>query len=74
VIVARIPLFVTEARRSATQFVLQWTGGSGLYQLQQRTNLSVGSWENEGGPTTALGFTNDLLLGSVFYRVQSLSN
>jgi len=74
VIVARVPVFITEARLSASNFILQWSGGSGSYQLQQRTNLATGTWENVGASTTATGVTNNVSGASLFYRVQSLPN
>jgi len=74
VFVARVPVFITEARLSAGQFITQWLGGSGLYQLQQSTNLSSDSWDNVGSPTTNTDVTNNVSGGSFFYRVQSLPN
>jgi len=32
-------------------FLIQWTGGAPPYQLQSRTNLSDGTWQNLGLPT-----------------------
>jgi WD40 repeat protein len=74
VVVARVPLFITEAAPQGNEFILRWAGGSGSYQLQQRTSLSSGDWENSGVPTTATGFTNSTPSGTVFYRVQSMPN
>ena len=48
-------------------------GGSGLYQLQQCTNLTSAAWQNVGAPTTATSATN-IISGTAFYRVQSLPN
>jgi len=74
VIVARVPVFITEARLSASNFILQWSGGSGSYQLQQRADLTTSTWQDVGAPTTATGATNNVSGGSLFYRVQSLPN
>jgi len=72
-VLARMPLFITECTLSGGNAVLRWTGGSGLYQLQRRANFAAGSWENVGGPTTASAATN-VISATVFYRVQSLPN
>ncbi len=72
VVVARVPLFITDARFGTSGFSLEWSGGSGQYQLQQRTNLDTGTWENVGAPTTATGITNNVSGYSLFYQVQSL--
>ena len=73
VIVARMPLVIDEITRFGNETVLHWQGGTGLYQLQSRTNLMLGSWENLGGATTNTVATN-LSSTTLFFRVQSLPN
>jgi hypothetical protein len=72
VVLARMPLLILDARVLASQFVLEWQGGTGLYQLQQQTNLVGGAWRDIGGPTTDTIFTTNMNASGVFYRVQSL--
>jgi len=72
VVLARMPLVITAISRGSGQTVIQWQGGSGHYQLQQRTNLSSGAWQNVEGPTTSTRATNNLSNANIFYRVQSL--
>jgi len=77
VAVARLPLLMTPASRQGGRLMLEWDGGSGLYQLQSCTNLTQGLWHNVGEPTTATCVTNSVtntLSGAVFYRVESLPN
>jgi WD40 repeat protein len=73
VIVARMPLVILEFSQSNSQSVLGWQGGSGLYQLQSRTDLSAGTWQNVGSATASTSATNSIS-GTAFYRVQSLPN
>jgi hypothetical protein len=73
VVVARMPLILSEVKRVENQIVLSWQGGSGRYQLQSCTNLIIGTWQNMGGPTVDTTATNTIS-GTVFYRVQSLPN
>ena len=72
VVVARIPLYMSEISRSGDQLILRWQGGTGRYQLQQRVDLTSGEWQNASEPTTDTSFTATVSGGTVFYRVQSL--
>ena len=73
VVLARMPLWITDVIRNDGQLITHWQGGSGLYQLQSRPSLTSGEWQNVGTPTTATSATNTVA-GTVFYRVQSLPN
>ena len=72
-VLARMPLFFTEVSRAGNQLTLGWSGGTGLYQLQSTTNVVSGPWQDMGVPTAATNATN-AVTGTLFYRVQSLSN
>jgi hypothetical protein len=50
---------------------LSWSGApGGTYQVQRRSSLSSGSWEDVGAPTTATESTDTISTGSsMFYRV-----
>jgi hypothetical protein len=49
---------------------LSWSGAPGrTYQVQRRSSLSSGSWEDVGAPTTATESTDTISTGSMFYRV-----
>jgi len=71
VVLARMPVVLDSITRTGNQTILHWQGGTGLYQLQSRTNLSVGSWENIGTTTTNTVATN-VNSSTLFFRVQSL--
>jgi len=66
-------LFLDHITRTNDQTILHWQGGSGLYQLQSRTNLTTDAWQNLGPATTNTSATN-FNSSTTFYRVQSLPN
>lgn len=73
VVLARMPLWISDVTRNGNEVILQWRGGSGRYQLQGRNSLSAGQWGNIGNPTTNTVFSH-VCLSPMFYRVQSLTN
>jgi WD40 repeat protein len=73
-VLARMPLVVDSVANAGNQTVIHWQGGSGLYQVQQCTNMGTAFWQNVGGPTTNTSATNNMPAGNVFYRLQSLPN
>ncbi len=50
---------------------ISWQGGTPPYQLQRRSSLTQGSWENVGSTTTATEATDTVTGSAMFYRVQS---
>ncbi len=52
VFAARVPLWIHPLRQEGNKLLLSWSGGSGQYQLQQRTNLLEDTWQNAGGVLT----------------------
>lgn len=73
VVLARMPLVINEFTRSGNETVLNWQGGSGLYQLQSNPNFATNGWQNLGPATTNTCATN-LSPATLFFRVQSLPN
>jgi len=71
VVLARMPLLLTDVSLVGGQLILGWSGGSGRYQLQSTTNVASGPWQNVGEPTTATAATNPVA-NTIFYRVQNL--
>lgn len=69
-VLARVPLYITEFTLDGAQAVLRWNGGSGLYQLQSCTNLLDNSWGNIGAATTNT-FATNTTSATLFFRVQS---
>jgi len=49
--------------------VVRWEGGTSLYQLQGRTNLTA-AWEDVGAPTDDTSYTNVLTQPMMFYQVK----
>ena len=70
-VVARPPLVLDTITRTGNETVLNWQGGSGLYQLQANTNVTTNGWQNVGAPTTNTVATN-VAATTQFFRVQSL--
>jgi hypothetical protein len=71
---ARIPVVITNVVRRNAQAALEWQGGSGLYQVQQTSNVASSTWENLGSPTTNTNATVPATNPAAFFRVQSLTN
>ena len=72
VVLARMPLLLTEAGVRTNTFQLQWQGGTGLYHVEQRTNGLAGPWEVIAGPMTNTNLTVPMTNSSSFFRVQSV--
>jgi hypothetical protein len=66
---APAPLRLEIPSISTTQILLNWTGGQGPYQVQQRDSLSAGSWVNVGDPTDAISVGLPRQGQARFYRV-----
>lgn len=62
---------ITSIRLNSGMVVLSWEGGLSPFQLQMRTNLTTGAWQNAGGSTINRGATNSFSPPATFYRVQS---
>jgi WD40 repeat protein len=74
VTIARMPLLLDPPTRQGSQMQLHWNNLNGPYQVQQRTNLAAGDWENLNGPTTNTSLTVPLTNSGAFIRVHSLTN
>ncbi len=73
VVLARMPVTLDTITRTGNETVLNWQGGSGLYQLQANTNFTTNGWQNLGPATTNTVATN-VSTATLFFRVQSLPN
>jgi len=71
VVFAHVPLWVDSITQSNGKVVLNWQGGSGLYQVQARREMDKGDWHNLGAPTRRTTFTH-ALSSQFFYRVISI--
>jgi len=58
-------------RRPDGSLNIQWTGEAPPYQLQSRTNLNTGDWQDEGAPTDQTSATVQLEGTMKFFRVLS---
>lgn len=47
-----------------------WEGGVGPFQLQRRSNVAQGAWENVGNPTESNQATDNLGTQQMYYRVK----
>jgi WD40 repeat protein len=71
---ARLPLWLNSFTYAGPNGLLSWSGGDGHYQLQQRTSLTDGAWQNVGGVLTNRMAEVPLQNPNSFYRVISLPN
>jgi len=62
-------LRLTGIERQPDGMVIQWTGGAPPYQLQSRTNLNAGDWQDLGSPTDQTSATNPPTGDKGFIRV-----
>lgn len=56
-------------RQPDGSILIQWTGGAPPYQLQSRTNLSEGDWQNLGAPMDQTSVTNPPAGDAEYFRV-----
>jgi len=62
-------LAITEVSVVDGMITIRWMGGQAPYQLQRRTSLSSGDWENVGSPTSEASATDTIAESIMFYRV-----
>jgi WD40 repeat protein len=72
VVLARMPLLITDASVRTNAFQMEWQGGSGTYQVQQQTNVSSGAWQVIAGPFTNTNLSVPMTNRNAFFRVQSI--
>ena len=73
VVLAWMPLWISEISQTNNEITLRWEGGRGRYQLQACRSLGSSQWQNLGPPTTNTTVTS-ACMAPIFYRVQSLPN
>ena len=77
VAVARVPTWITGFAANGQSGILEWTGGSSLYQVQQATRLA-GDWVTVATVTNAVTSANRATLRltnpAAFFRVVSPTN
>lgn len=74
VVLARMPLFITEAAVRTNAFQLEWQGGTGLYHVEQSSDVVSSSWQVVAGPFTNTGLSVPLTNGNRFFRVRDANN
>jgi len=71
---ARLPLFISSFTQAGSDGLLSWIGTGSHYQVQQRTNLVDGAWQNFGDVTTNKAAEIPIQLPGAFYRVMVITN
>lgn len=61
---------ITRPSKTANHVRLEWWGGSGLYVVQQSTNLAVDQWRDIFGPTNATSLELSFTGSAALFRVQ----
>ncbi len=69
-VAAAVPA-ITSVTRSSSDLTITWLGGIAPYQVQKRTSLTAGAWQNDGAPTSGNTATVIITGGEGYYRVQS---
>lgn len=64
-------LHITGITKNGSDITITWEGGTAPYQLQRRTSLTTGDWENVGGTTGSTQATDTIGDGPMYYRVGS---
>jgi len=62
-------LLLTGVEHEPEGIVVRWTGGAPPYQLQSRSNLSEGDWQDLGLPTDQTSVTNPPAGDAEYFRV-----
>ncbi len=65
------PLSITSVKADAGVLTIKWAGGTAPYQLQRRSALDSGTWQNAGPITSNTETTDTPGAGPMFYRVVS---
>jgi len=73
VILAELPLWISNSQRAGTDLTIQWQGGSGPFQLQSIPEVGSQTWEDIGPPVTGGTVSAPISASSAFYRVRDLS-
>ncbi len=63
-------LRITSITTENNQVTIHWEGGLAPYQLQRRSALNAGDWENVGSPVNGTEAGDTISSGAMFYRVQ----
>lgn len=72
-VVSQVPvadLEVTDISVANSTVTIKWQGGQGPFQLQRRADVTQGTWEDVGTPTSASEATDTVGPQSMFYRVK----
>ncbi|HNQ74649.1 MAG TPA: hypothetical protein PKN95_13745 [Verrucomicrobiota bacterium] len=63
-------LRITSITTSNNNVTIKWEGGQPPYQLQRRSALDGGTWEDVGGTTNGTEASDTMGTGSMFYRIR----
>ena len=55
---------------SGTTLTISWEGGKAPFQLQKRSSVEAGAWQNAGAATSGSSATDTVGAGAAFYRIQ----
>ena len=69
VLLLELPIWLSGIKHDGTQVSVQWQGGSGNYQVQQRTPADT--WKDVGSPVTNNAISVTMDVPSAFLRVRN---
>jgi hypothetical protein len=65
------PVKITNVSVAGGTLTINWQGGTPPYQLQRRSDVALGNWEDVGATTTVTQATDTVSTNGMFYRVGS---
>jgi hypothetical protein len=68
---AATALSINNINLTGSTITVTWEGGQPPYQLQRRSSVTQGTWENVGAPTSSTQATDEVSGNMMFYRVVS---
>ena len=72
VVLAELPVWISNIQSSGTNMTIQWQGGTGPFQLQSIRDVTSSNWEDTGPPVTGSTVSVPIDVSATFYRVRDL--
>jgi hypothetical protein len=72
VILAKLPLWISNIERAGNNLTIQWQGGTGPFQLQGIREITSSTWEDIGPPLMGSTVSLPIDAASAIYRVRDL--
>jgi hypothetical protein len=74
VVLAELPIWISNIQRAGANLTIQWQGGSGPFQLQRTSAVGSQTWEDIGPPVTGSTVSTPISASSAIYRIRDLGH